>query len=174
MMKSETEIGLRNTCEQDMEQVLALERDPENTPFIRQWSRQQHMKALSDVHYGHYIVHDHDRNILGYIILTGLDNPDKSIEFKRIVIRSKEKGTGKQAVSLIIRKAFTELGAHRVWLEVLPTNERARSVYRSCGFIKEGIHRESVKMGDDFLSLDVMSVLENEYRSGLGISKFMR
>lgn len=162
-MESAADIGLRDTSENDIDQVLELERDPENTPFIRQWTRQQHVESLSDGHYGHYIIQNTEGRMLGYIILTGLTNPDKSIEFKRIVIRSKQKGLGKQAVSLVAGKAFNELGAHRLWLEVLPSNKRARSVYSSCGFINEGIHRESVKMGDAFLTLDVMSMLKHEY-----------
>ena len=155
-------IRLRDTCEKDIDHILAMERDPENTPFIRQWTRQQHIESLSSSHYGHFIIQGPSDEIMGYIILTGLDNPDKSIEFKRIVIRAKGTGQGKQAVSLAVNKVFKELGAHRLWLEVLPTNKRALAVYTACGFVKEGVHRESVKMDNQFLSLDVMSILRHE------------
>lgn len=162
-MERSFSIRLRQTELKDIERVINMERDPENTPFIRQWTREQHIKSIAPGHYGHYTIRDEENGVIGYIILSGLDNPDKSIELKRIVIRKKEKGLGRQAVERIKEMVFDELGAHRLWLEVMQTNARARHVYKSCGFVMEGIHRESMKTNDQFVSLDVMSILRHEY-----------
>ncbi len=164
-MSEQNQIRLRETTKRDIEDVVNLERDPLNIPFIRQWSDDQHFASLESNHYGHYIIEGGNKNFLGYLILTGLDNPDKSIEFKRIVVNNTSQGFGKKAVQLIKELVFHKLHAHRLWLEVMTTNKRARTVYQSQGFVKEGIHRESLKMGDKFLSLIVMSILKSEYES---------
>lgn len=65
----------------------------------------------------------------------------------------------------ILSKAFDELAAHRLWLDVFEHNARARHVYRSVGFSEEGVLRECVKQQERYASLVVMSILEDEYRS---------
>ena len=60
--------------------------------------------------------------------------------------------------------AFRDLGAHRFWLDVKARNARALALYRSEGFVEEGRLRESVRSGDGYDSLIVMSMLEPEHR----------
>ena len=59
--------------------------------------------------------------------------------------------------------AFEEHGAHRLWLDVKPHNERARALYRSEGFVEEGVLRDALLTGDRFESLLVMSLLRPEW-----------
>ena len=92
-----------------------------------------------------------------------MKNADKSIELKRIVIERKNEGLGREAVQLVKKIVFENLGAHRLWLEAVEDNERAIHVYLSEGFITEGVHRESLKKGKHFLSMKVISILEHEY-----------
>lgn len=157
-------IKFRPTTETDLNDVIKIEGAPENTPFIRQWSIQQHKSAIIDDDMAHLIVENKSNNkVIGYIILVGLENPDKSIELKRIVIKEKNKGFGKEALRLIKKIAFENLGAHRLWLEVMEHNDRAIKLYQSEGFILEGVHRESLKQKERFVSLKVMSILAHEY-----------
>ena len=58
MVSNNLDIWLRPTEEKDLDTVLKMERDPSNTPFIRQWTLKQHKNSLSDAHYGHFIVED--------------------------------------------------------------------------------------------------------------------
>ncbi len=106
-MSDKIQIKLRETTKSDIQHVITLERDPVNIQYVRQWSEEQHISALESDHYGHYIIEDRNRDFLGYVILTGLDNPDKSIEFKRIVITNKSQGLGKKAIQLIKELVFT-------------------------------------------------------------------
>ncbi len=156
---------LRPTIEGDLDQVIALERNDANAPFIRQWSREKHILAISDSNFAHLIIESNDdRKMLGYIILIGIDDPDCNLEFKRLVIDSKGKGYGRTAVQLIKIFAFEKTSAHRLWLEVMENNERAFQLYKSDGFVVEGTHRESLKQDNRFLSLRVMSLLKQEYK----------
>jgi len=143
---------------------MKIERDPENAPFIRQWSIHQHQSAILDDNIAHLMVQKtSDNQTIGYIILVGLKNPDQSIEFKRIVMKDKNEGYGRESVQLVKRIAFENLGAHRLWLEVMENNGRAIQLYKPEGFISEGLHRESLKQGEHFVSLKVMSILTHEY-----------
>ena len=82
--------------------------------------------------------------------MVGLENYDKNIEFKRLVITEKGKGLGRQAVQLIKRLGFEKFGAHRLWLEVVLHNDRAYELYKTEGFTDEGVHRESLKQENRF------------------------
>ena len=157
-------IAVRPTTRTDLDYVMKIERDPENAPFIRQWSIDQHQSAILDDNIAHLMVQKtSDNQTIGYIILVGLKNPDQSIEFKRIVIKDKNEGYGREAVQLVKKIVFENLGAHRLWLEVMENNSRAIQLYKSEGFISEGLHRESLKQGEHFVSLQVMSILAHEY-----------
>ncbi len=63
-----------------------------------------------------------------------------------------------------VRRAFGEHHAHRIFLDVFVTNERARHVYEKFGFRKEGIMRDAVYRDGSYHSLVLMSLLESEYR----------
>jgi diamine N-acetyltransferase len=158
-------IRLRPATEADLDFVMEMEGTPENSPFVRHWSIQQHQSAISDNNIAHLIVENSLNNKpIGYIILVGLENPDQSIEFKRIVVKEKNEGLGRESVRLIKKMAFGDLGAHRLWLEVMEHNDRAIKLYQSEGFTYEGLHRESLKQGEKFISLKVMSILAHEYK----------
>lgn len=157
-------IGLRDTFESDLDLIKKMEGGEDNTPFIRQWPMEQHRRAIADDNIAHLTVQSiGEGDTVGYIILIGLKNPDRSIEFKRIVINEKGRGYGREAVKLIKSLAFEKYDAHRLWLEVVEGNDRAYNLYKSEGFVVEGVHRESMKQGDSFKSLIVMSMLEREY-----------
>jgi RimJ/RimL family protein N-acetyltransferase len=47
-------------------------------------------------------------------------------------------GYGTQAIQLLLRYGFEELGLHRIDLRVLDYNVRAIRAYQKCGFVREG------------------------------------
>lgn len=75
------------------------------------------------------------------------------------------KGYGSEAFRLILKRAFLECNAHRVWLDVKDYNHRAKYIYEKHGFAVEGTLRECLKTRDGFESLIVMSMLRSEYDS---------
>ena len=64
----------------------------------------------------------------------------------------------------VMRIAFRELGAHRLFLDVFEDNARARHLYESLGFQYEGVMREAAQRDGHWCNLRLMSVLESEYR----------
>ena len=159
-----TSIHFRPSTEQDLPFILAAERAPENRRFVDQWTQAQHETALKNTDFRHMIIERlSDREIVGYLILAGLESPHGSIEFRRLVITEKGKGYGGQALRLVMQFAFQQRGAHRLWLDVKDHNARARQLYRTTGFFEEGTLRECHKTRDDYESLVIMSMLRSEY-----------
>lgn len=158
-------IGLFNTENNEIEDILQIERSDENIPFIRQWSSEQHQNAIKNPDYIYFTVKDIETDsLLGYVILIGATNPDLSLEFKRMVVTQKGKGYGRKTFRLVTKYAFEILEMHRIWLEVMEHNKVGYNLYLSEGYKIEGTHRESCKSGDNFINLIVMSMLKNEYK----------
>jgi diamine N-acetyltransferase len=154
-------IKLRKTQNADLDYVLLAEHCEDNSEFVIPWKREQHVQALNDRNCAHLIAEAGRR--VGYVILTGLLDPNKSIEFRRIVITDKGHGYGTAALNLVKTLAFETYKAHRLWLDVKEQNHRARSVYQKAGFIVEGTLRECVRTGNNYESLVMMSMLKQEY-----------
>jgi RimJ/RimL family protein N-acetyltransferase len=66
----------------------------------------------------------------------------------------------------VVGRAFDEYSAHRLFLDVFVTNDRACHVYENFGFRKEGIMRDAIYRDGAYHSLVLMSLLETEYRCG--------
>ena len=160
----QTKISLIPAAYEDLDTILAIERSSENFQYVGHWKRSQHEAAISNLDIAHLKVVV-ENEIVGYLILVGIINPDKSIQLKRIAIEQKGCGFGRQAIRLAKKMVFDRLKAHRFWLDVMVHNKRAYTLYRSEGFIEEGIIREAIKQQDCFIDLKLMSILEQEYKS---------
>lgn len=158
-------IRLRHTNRADLDFVLLAEQAPENRAFVGQWTRLQHQLAFSGRRNLHLIVESVvvDKPI-GYLILSDLKDANQSINLKRIVITEKGQGYGHFTLQLVKQLAFEKLKAHRLWLDVKDFNQRARHLYEAEGFKVEGTLRECLKVGDNFESLVIMSILRSEYQ----------
>ena len=84
---------------------------------------------------------------LGTISLKHISHVNDKAEYA-VVARKCAQGTGaaKKATEELIQYAFTELGLHKVYLSVLEENVRAQKFYEKCGFIKEGLEVDAVKI----------------------------
>jgi RimJ/RimL family protein N-acetyltransferase len=128
-------IELRPTVGNDLDFVMALERDPENSPFVGQWTRQEHVDAITRADREHWIVeHPADRARLGFAITYDLRAIRLGIYLKRIVVAEKSKTLGRRAIALLAERAFRDLDASHLWLRVLPENARAQRAYSALGF----------------------------------------
>lgn len=72
-------------------------------------------------------------------------------------------GIGRKAINLVLAQAFGPLGLHRVDLRVLACNLRAIRCYQSCGFVHEGIERQSACVDGNWQDDWIMSILEHEF-----------
>ena len=158
------EIVLRPTQLTELPFILAVERHPENSPYIGQWSQQQHQTAFSDADAAHLVASYQSRPV-GYVILTGLKSPHRAINLQRIVVTEKGQGYGRQILRSVKAIAFNQLDCHCLWLDVIASNQRAKSLYESEGFVTEGILRDRWKTADGYEPMLMMSLLETEFRA---------
>ncbi len=155
-------LSLRATRPDDLSFVTAAEQHPDNRPYVTPYTAAEHSALLVDPRFRHFICHT-DESRVGFLLLAGLGSPNRSIEFRRLVITEKGRGYGRAAVRLVKELAFSSLAAHRLWLDVVQENGGARALYLSEGFSEEGLFREAHWNGSTFTSLVVMSILEHEF-----------
>ncbi|MGB3614000.1 MAG: GNAT family protein [Elainellaceae cyanobacterium] len=164
------ELQLRQTSASDLDYVLTAETQAENKPYIMMWSRDRHRQAIADVNVAHLIVERTAQaesptvsKRVGYLIMVGLQDPDQSIQLRRIVVTEKGRGIGRWAMAQVKTLAFETYQAHRLWLDVKPFNDRARALYKSAGFVEEGLLRDCHKTENGYESLVIMSMLRPEF-----------
>ena len=158
-------LGLRRTDQNDIPFVHAVESSPDNRPFIKQWPPERHLATCRTPGEAHLCIVKPGGDPVGYVILSDLESPNASVQLRRIAVRDKGRGYGREAVRLIKRFAFERAGAHRLWLEVRDHNVRAKLLYDSEGFVTEGLIRDSICNGERYESVYLMSMLRSEYHA---------
>jgi len=157
-------IALIPSTPADADFIVAAESDPGASPFINHWTQERHIQAMADPDCAHFIVTARETGErLGFAMLFGVASPNRCIELRRLVINKKESGVGRATLRAVKDHAFGPLGAHRLWLDVKSHNARARHLYRSEGFVEEGMLRECVLGAAGYESLVLMSMLKPEY-----------
>ncbi|MGB3669631.1 MAG: GNAT family protein [Phormidesmis sp.] len=163
-------VHLRPTQLTDLDFVLTAERHPDNAPYINQWTIEQHQRAIASPDEGHFIAEiakTTDSKLpaispIGYTILTGLQDPHQTLLLRRIVTVEKGKGYGRQMLRWVKTFTFDRLGYHRLWLDVVASNQRAKKLYLSEGFVIEGTLREAYKHSQGYKDMLILSVLATD------------
>ncbi len=108
-----------------------------------------------------------DDKLIGY---TGLEvNWSNQHAFLAIGIGESDywgKGYGSDALQLILRYGFDELGLYVISLNVISYNTRAIHVYEKAGFVHEGTQREIVYRDGKRWDLVYYGLLRREWESG--------
>ena len=129
--------------------------------MVGSWAEDEHLRLLSDADTGYIVAEDPSGEIAGFAILRGLLSEHRQVELKRIVVRIPNRGIGKALLTEAANQAFGRHSAHRLFLDVFVTNDRARHVYENFGFRQEGIMRDVIYRDGAYHSLVLMSLLEN-------------
>lgn len=169
-------IRLRQLCEKDVEGMLEWMHDPEIQNNFRvalqDMNREDALRFIKEAECTpvsgksiHYAIVDKNDEYLGTISLKNVDLESKNAEYA-ISLRKKAQGLGiaEKATREILKIAFGDFGLERVYLNVLPENERAIHLYEKCGFIFEGEFRNHLYLRGEFKSLRWYSLLREEYR----------
>ncbi len=165
ILKKSEKIILRPTEVKDLDFIINAEREKENAQYVGQWSKEKHVEAFSNKDILHLVIEDVNTNdLVGYLIMAGIESKNNNIELKRIVICKKNEGFGRETLKLVKELSFNELGGHRLWLDARIKNKKAINIYRLEGFKEEGVLRECVLYEEKYESIVIMSILESEYR----------
>jgi diamine N-acetyltransferase len=153
-------LHLRPTREADLDYVVAAEAAA--SVFLAPSPREEHAGFLADPAQRHLIAEAGGERV-GFALLR-LHPAERAVELRRLAVTEPGQGHGRAMLRQVKEAAFEELGAHRLWLDVKPFNDRARALYRSEGFVEEGLLRDALLEPDgSFQDLVVMSILRPEW-----------
>src|SRR5262245_60608992 len=167
-------VKLRPPVERDKQDRLAAGRDPEfrrmvggdptdcpplTMPEVEQWYQRLCQAPLQ------WVI-EAEGCCIGVARLLALDRANRCARYAIGIFSPKFRGRGYgvEATRLVLRCAFEEIGFHRIRRRVLAFNHRAIACYRKCGFVQEGLERDSSLIGGEWHSDVMMSILEQEYR----------
>lgn len=155
-------IRLVNTIASDVDRIINFETS--NNQFVHRYPKDKHLLLLKDSDCLHLSIRRIDNNdLVGHMILLGIDSVHKVLEYRRLAINEKGFGYGRDAVQLLKKLCFEKLKFHRLWFDVYDDNERAIGLYESEGFVQEALLRENIKSENGYRSQRIYSMLEDEY-----------
>lgn len=97
---------------------------------------------------------------VGYTQLTGIDPHNKSAEAGFVIAPVHQgQGYGRAMVRALLRM---EHGLHRIEVRVFAWNERAITLYGTCGFGREGLLRDAVWKNGKYHDVVVMAWLDTK------------
>ncbi len=144
--------------------------------FLIQWSGNAFTYPLHEQQLEKYIesentlafkvIDEETKEVVGHISLGQIDHINKSARIGKVLVgdtRMRGRSIGKHMMKAVLYIAFDELKLHRVTLGVYDFNASAILCYEKIGFIKEGLLRESKKVGETYWNLWEMSMLEYEW-----------
>jgi len=162
-VKTGTKLRFRKAVPADMDYIMEVEYLPENAKYVIPYTREVHLATLDTTGAVHLIIETLDGSPVGFLMIAGLDNPSKEIEFTRIILAVKGQGYGQETLSMLKSWAFDDLKFHRAWLDCKDHNTRALHVYEKAGFQREGLIRETILTDGVYENLVILGILDREY-----------
>lgn len=164
IIKTGERLRFRQAIAADLDYIMQVEYRPENAKFVIPYTRAVHSLTLDTVGAVHLVIETLDgREKVGFLMIAGLDNPSREIEFTRIILDVKGRGYGKETLRMLKSWAFDDLKFHRAWLDCKDHNARALHVYEAAGFQREGLIRETILTEGVYENLVILGILDREY-----------
>jgi ribosomal-protein-alanine N-acetyltransferase len=70
-----------------------------------------------------------------------------------------------EGLELVLERAFTELGLHRIEANIQPDNEASIALVRRCGFVKEGFSERYLKIGGRWRDHERWAIRSEQWRA---------
>lgn len=154
---------LTEAAETDIEEIIALEADPENRDFLWVGTYDEHKAEIADPNHMLLIFKEKEtKKTVGYALIR-LNPKSEIFELRRIAISDKRKGYGREAMEALLKEAFEEMNINRFCLDVYPDNIFGINLYESLGMHRDGILRQNYKAERGYLDQIIYSMLKEEY-----------
>ena len=113
----------------------------------------------------HWVIADQGDEFVGVVRLAPVDVVNRSARLGIGILDPARlgHGIGTEAIRLVLRWGFEELGLHRVSLTVIADNSRAVAAYTRCGFVVEGRFCDSVWLDGRWHDDLSMAILEPQW-----------
>ena len=172
-------VMLREYRSEDFSSIRAWVNDEATTRWMstRFWPPQTEVdtqeflsRMLQSSHNGYnFIIADvQDESYIGQLDMFRVDWRLRQGEIGMVIGNGEMRGQGygQEALELMKRFAFSNLGLERLELEVHMDNKAAIRCYEKAGFTLEGIKRHAYWTDGRFGDVGMMSILKDEYFSG--------
>ena len=164
IVKKGRRLQFRQAEPEDLDYIMETEYKPENAKYVIPYTREMHSMTLDTPGAIHLIIETMDtREKVGFLMIAGLDNESKEIEWTRIILDVKGKGYGHETLQMLKSWAFDDLKFHRAWLDCKDYNARALHVYESEGLQREALLRETILTDGVYENLIILAILDREY-----------
>jgi RimJ/RimL family protein N-acetyltransferase len=106
-----------------------------------------------------------DEAFVGFVYLNNIDWFARNAEFGMLIGERSRQGRGlaKDALALVAEYAFATLDLKRLYLRVVAFNKRALRLYRSFGFVEEGVQRQHAFVRGRCYDVVLMGMLRHEF-----------
>jgi diamine N-acetyltransferase len=108
-----------------------------------------------------------DEALVGTCQLLAIDHRHRAAELQIRIgdPAARGHGLGTEAVGLLLRHAFDDLGLDRVALHVFASNAPAIAAYEKAGFVREGVLRQAAYIDGGHEDIVVMGILRKDWRA---------
>ena len=152
-------ITLRPLKISDLDMMKEWMTDEDVTSFFRfnQYDEKKVMNfiehSLVDEHNKHFAITDEGDEYIGTISLKNIDTVNFHAEYA-IVIRKRYWGKSiGESASLLLFEYAQKIGLHKIYLNVLFSNNSAIRLYEKLGFEKSGVYKDHLLRNGHYLDL---------------------
>lgn len=145
----------------DMTRYFALDKDRTYEDVVTEGFAFKEDKSVIDL----TITDRSTAQPLGRVIISRIEPHYKSLDITKIYVggSNRGKGIGRETLKGLLQYFFEECGMQRVTLDYFTGNTRAADLYRSLGFVDEGVARNACSKDGVYYDLNLMSMLRDEY-----------
>ncbi len=138
---------------------------PRSREGSKQWAEEKAKKKSEDDNH-FFAITDPNLVIVGSISAHGCDRRNGAFQYGISLGREFwQKGYGTDAMRVMFRYYFDELGYHRVWARVYAFNDRSIALHESFGFVREGALREAHYTGGRRHDVALFGMMAPEFRT---------
>ena len=125
--------------------------------------------SASDSYYFHIRTLEDD-SLIGFVVLFNLKWSNQSADLAIGIgeAQFRNRGYGREALTLILNFAFAELNLYRVGLTVMEYNRAAIRAYEAVGFVMEGARRRAVQREGQRHDLQLYGIVREEWQANAG------
>ena len=163
-------IILREIEEADLNSIVKWRNDPailrwlfSYSPLNKTKQRRWYEKYLDDDSQQTFIIEVKEEKIpIGTVGLTNIDYKNQRAELGVLIGDEswQNKGIGKEALDLLIKFVSDEMNIRKIKAIVFEENVPAIRLYKSCGFVEEGVLKKEVYKNGEFKSVMVMALFK--------------
>lgn len=112
-----------------------------------------------------FIIDDEDYKPIGIVIIDKIKWEYRHCEVGIAIYKKekRQKGYGKDALKTLLEFIFNDMNLELVYLNVLEENTLAVNLYKSLGFVEEGILRNRYFRDGKYFDVISMSILREEF-----------